>query len=354
MTQHDRDQRALVETANYWRAKHGQGNLSDDERRAFEAWLKQDIRHEEVYDQAETYWSAYDYLAVTDLDPALLRPSFSERVTAWLGLFAHWGRRPAIAIGAAAMVACLVVSFTWIYSNANRSVPPDAPIGPLDYASETGEVRAITLPDGSELTLAARSQVSIAFSDKSRVVTLVKGAALFDVESDPNRPFTVKSDHLSATAIGTQFEVSESAGIMRVSVSEGLVDVAFPLVVDGAITSLKSLRQVAAGEMVSASDRIGLSVIRAVDIQRIAAWRNNILYYDGATLREIIDDANRYSELEIQLEDLSPDLQAKSINASFQSTDLDGLLNTLTFVYPITIDRSAADKIVIRPSGAPE
>ena len=353
MTQHDRDQRALVETANYWRAQHGQGNLSDDERRAFEAWLKQAIRHEEVYDQADTYWSAYDYLAVTDLDPALLRPSFSERVTAFLDLFAHWGRRPASAIGAAAM-ACLVVSFTWSYSNANRSVPTEAPIGQLDYASETGEVRAITLPDGSELTLAARSLVRIAFSDKSRVVTLVKGAALFDVEADPNRPFTVKSDHLSATAIGTQFEVSESAGIMRVSVSEGLVDVAFPLVVDGAITSLKSFRQVAAGEMVSASARIGLSVIRAVDIQRIAAWRNNILYYDGATLREIIDDANRYSEMEIQLEDLSPDLQTKSINASFQSTDLDGLLNTLTFVYPITIDRSAADKIVIRPSGAPE
>ncbi|MEQ3747431.1 MAG: FecR domain-containing protein [Henriciella sp.] len=346
MTQHDQEHRALIEVANTWRAKLSEGNLDTDERQAFETWLKQDIRHEEVFDQSETYWSAYDYLAVTDLDDDLLRPSFSERVTAFFDLSALSGSRSALAFGTAAL-ACIAVSLIWIQTVSKGPVITDAPVERLAFASDTGEVKVVSLPDGSEVTLAARSEMRLTFSQEARVVTLVKGAALFDVHPDPDRPFSVISDHLSATVLGTQFEVSESAGKMRVAVREGLVDVAFPLVVDGVMSSLKTHRRLAAGDIVSAADEAGLTMVRQMDVDRIAAWRNNILYYEGATLGEIVDDANRYSEVEIRLSELPQELRAKTINASFQATDLDALLDTLTYLYPIAIDRSDADEIVI-------
>ena len=239
MTQHDQDHRALIEVANTWRAKLSEGNLNAEERQAFEAWLKQDVRHEEVYDQAETYWSAYDYLAVTDLDDDLLRPSFSERITAFFDWSVLSGPRSVLACGTAAL-ACVAVSLIWIQTVSNDPIMTDARVERLAFASETGQVKVVSLPDGSEVTLAARSEMHLAYSQEARAVTLVKGAALFDVQPDADRPFSVISDHMSATVLGTQFEVSESAGRMRVAVREGLVDVAFPLVVDGVMSSLKT------------------------------------------------------------------------------------------------------------------
>ncbi|MDN5782296.1 MAG: FecR domain-containing protein, partial [Luteimonas sp.] len=66
----------------------------------------------------------------------------------------------------------------------------DAPAA-KQYASAIGEQRVIALADGSRVTLAPRSRISVAFSEGVRDIDLVSGEADFKVAHDRARPFRV-------------------------------------------------------------------------------------------------------------------------------------------------------------------
>jgi ferric-dicitrate binding protein FerR (iron transport regulator) len=65
-----------------------------------------------------------------------------------------------------------------------------------------------TLPDGTEVTLNAGSRLKYdnIFGITDRVVNL-EGEGYFNVAKDSERPFTVKTSHISVVALGTEFNV---------------------------------------------------------------------------------------------------------------------------------------------------
>src|SRR5690606_22809655 len=78
----------------------------------------------------------------------------------------------------AAMLAIAVVATTLMLSQRN-------------YTTGFGELRSITLRDGSIVQLDARTALRERFSEKERWVELDSGAAIFTVAKDPSRPFRV-------------------------------------------------------------------------------------------------------------------------------------------------------------------
>ena len=93
-----------------------------------------------------------------------------------------------------------------------------------DHMTSTAELKRIPLPDGSTATLGPNSALGIGFTDDRRSIDLLLGMAYFEVAEDPARPFVVGSDGLSATALGTAFDVSNDAGVVSISVDHGLVE----------------------------------------------------------------------------------------------------------------------------------
>src|SRR5581483_2695252 len=96
------------------------------------------------------------------------------------------------------------------------------------YTTEVGELRTITLGDGSVVTLDAASRISVSFTRTQRSIELSDGQALFRVAKDPGRPFVVKSNNTRVTAVGTQFDVNRKSNGTVVTVLEGRVSVAGP------------------------------------------------------------------------------------------------------------------------------
>lgn len=86
--------------------------------------------------------------------------------------------------------------------------------------------KEITLPDGSKVKLNAHAVIEYdePFQNKKREVSL-KGEALFVVAKDKLRPFTVYSNQLATTALGTRFRVISNAGneLIVVRLYEGKV-----------------------------------------------------------------------------------------------------------------------------------
>jgi transmembrane sensor len=94
-----------------------------------------------------------------------------------------------------------------------------------DYATGTAELRAISLPDGSLVRLAADSAIDVDYAVGERRVRLMAGGAFFEVEPDAARPFTVAAETIETTVLGTAFDVRLQGDGATVAVRDGSVRV---------------------------------------------------------------------------------------------------------------------------------
>ena len=123
---------------------------------------------------------------------------------------------------AAASVALIAGFAAVIYSNF-----AGGHVEPLLVTTGPGEVKNITLPDGSEVTLNSNSSLAYdaEFNNHNRHIML-KGQAHFEVTKNDIIPFVVQSKRISATVLGTGFNVTDyPAELPSVEVSHGRVQV---------------------------------------------------------------------------------------------------------------------------------
>ncbi len=347
----------MIEEALKWRAAMTDHPVSDANRHAFEAWLQADLRHREAYEHAERFWMGLATLERGQLDDVFFSPSWRERVQSNLfGLLqqlvaVHIGPRVALGGAAAALVLAIVFMPFW-----NGTTPPMA----VTFSSDIGEIRQVTLDDGSSITLGARSEISVLFDEDLRAVELIVGDAFFDVESDPSRPFLVTAGDMRAKVLGTSFDVQLGPGVSRVAVAEGLVNVTFPMMpeVEGPIeareaasgqTRVLSSRRLEAGQQVAATMNQGLGSVSAVKPDSIGAWRRSRLVYYDAPLSELVADANRYFDRQISIADDA--LGELKISATFNSSDIHGMLSTLTEIFPVRVEDEPNQPLIIRSDG---
>src|SRR3546814_12524306 len=99
-------------------------------------------------------------------------------------------------VGAAA-AACLAVV----------SAPTLLLMWQSDYRTGTGEMRNVTLSDGSSVTLDTGSAIAVNYGDGRRGVRLLAGRAWFDVAHDERHPFTVSAADARVRVTGTAFDV---------------------------------------------------------------------------------------------------------------------------------------------------
>lgn len=226
----------------------------------WDVWMTADARH------AEAYWRLAE--AEGDAVEALrTRPVASVRSV-----------MPARRTGAprrsmmAAAVAVLALGGAWIGWSQR----------PQPWVLETapGEQRTVTLSDGSELSLAGGTRLTLD-RKRPREVALESGRALFVVVHDEARPFVVEVGDTTLTDLGTTFDVTRLEAGTRVGVSEGLVRVD----ARGRSATLNP----GDGVMANAA---GLER-RAVSTDAVAAWREGRLAYTGETLAVVAEDLER-------------------------------------------------------------
>ena len=347
MDEQDQIQLAAIE----WRMLVCSGHITTEERSAFEIWRNEDARHADAYDQAITMWEALGTLEESDLEPEIFKRSllFEARrffrdapayfVKAHRGLATGAVAAVAVAIG----VGVAIINHPW-------NVPvsgTEAPAIITAYASARGETKEITLSDGSSVILGAASEIEVSIASSRRDIRLKQGAAVFDVTSDPDRPFTVAAEDFTAKVVGTVFDVRSNGGVVRLSVVEGAVEVGHPLVIDGQASSMIARKEVSAGEQIKATVDDGLSPVTTFREQDFATWREDRLRYVGATLEELVADANRYSEREIIIDDALKDGLRQRATFTFEGQDVSRMLATLPVVFPVEIEDDGSGDILV-------
>lgn len=287
-------------------------------RRAREAWLAQDVRHRQAYDEMQRLWDHAGHLR----DDADLK-AFTARGRAALRR-ARWSKRLFLAV--AVIVALAGVG--WLVLRFQMATTP------VRYATAVGARQTDVLADGSRVTLNTDSVLDVRFTRGRRDVDLQRGEAQFEVAHDASRPFVVRTGMGTVTALGTRFQVRRDADDAVVTLLQGSV----------AVTQGQERRTLVPDEQARLSEHGGITV-RTIDPAQVSGWLDGWLHFTDATLGEVVAEANRYSARKLRLAD--PALARLRLQGNFRAGDTASIAAVAAALLPVRAEERGSE-IVLR------
>ncbi len=204
-------------------------------------------------------------------------------------------------------------------------------------ATRVGANREVILPDGSRVTLGGATALTVAYTVDRRRVALNSGEALFQVRPDYNRPFVVQTPTGAVAAVGTAFDVRTDGRTLRVTVSDGVVEVTAS---DPAAPVWLRVGQQA---VLRPNDA---PVTSAIDPHVVTAWTTGTLKFIDEPFDSVIAAVNRYSPTRIDLK--SSGMSQLRYTGTVVSGRVDEWLAALPNVFPIEVVSQDSDRIIIR------
>ncbi|WP_027015621.1 FecR domain-containing protein [Comamonas composti] len=307
----------LADAALDWLVTLNSGSVTEAERAGFEAWLARP-GHRAAWESlagpltqalGPARAAAGRSRSASALGEALVRAETQVRARRRL-------LRGALALGGITTGAALLT--------AERHVPLTQLAA--DLRTPTGERRSFTLPDGSLLTLSARSAADIDFSASQRCIILRQGALIAEAapaSEHQGRPFIVRTTHGQVRALGTRFVVSKNESSSYVGMLEHRSEVT---AANGERMRLDQDQAI----------RFGPRGMEADDARPLAAsaWRRGLLQVNDRPLGEVVDALRAYRKGWIQI---SPRAAALRVYGSYSLDDTERALAALAETLPIEV-----------------
>ena len=187
----------------------------------------------------------------------------------------------------------------------------------------------VSLPDGSQIILNRRSEVSYSsdFGDKTRTVTL-KGEGFFDVAKDGQKPFIINVNHAKVEVLGTSFNVRayDERKEVEVIVETGVVKVTAP--------NLSDIKLVAGQKAIYDQESKQLLSVVNEDVNFLS-WNTHKLIFEGNSLQTVIETLNKTYGVNIVLAtDIPPSC---IVTVTFDHQTLEAVLHVLETTLNLTI-----------------
>ncbi|MFD1702305.1 FecR family protein [Methylopila henanensis] len=285
--------------ATGWFVRLNNPLATDDDRRAFRAWLDADPAHADAIGETRDLWDRLEApanrLGASGWHREITPPRRRKRRTA--------------AIAAALLAtgfACLA-----IWRDAGLIDRAFA-----DHATRPGERLEVVLSDGTRLYLDGDSALDASFAPAARDVTLLRGRAWFDVAPDPARPFIVHAGAIQARVLGTGFAIDRDAGSVVVDHGSVLV------MVRGAQTV-----GLAANQRTALASDGALEPPTMVDPGVALAWRHGLIVLDAAPLADVATELARLEPGRLLIPD--PKLAALRLSGVFRADDPDAIVEAM-------------------------
>lgn len=272
-------------------------------RARFDTWHDADPRHAEAWaemgETARIIQTAPPERRTYDLPDKALRAASddgrSARRTPRSSVSRLRPLRQAAAIAVAACLALVIAPMVTLRMNA-------------DHISGTGEVETVRLEDGSVVQLGPDSAIAVDYKPGHRDIRLLSGQAMFEVRSDPSRPFRVAARDVTTTVLGTGFDVRMIGDATSVAVRHGRVRV----------EAGGEVRELAAGDWT----RVTSGALPSVGHQApelVGQWRGGKVVIRNQPISEAIDELRPWYGGKIILADRA--LGAKLVSGAYDTRD---------------------------------
>jgi transmembrane sensor len=335
----------IMEDAATWMALLDSSNCTSADRIGFARWLSTDPLHQGAFEELSEVWAKLhmlsDVSAMVDHPDVIPFPvqaenrEFQDEV------------KPRRSEWSTLTTSLLIVVGVIIHTIFGP--PSDL------HETQTGEIQTIALEDGSTVELNARSTIEVQIDGKRREIRLSNGEAVFHVEED-ERPFIVRTELATVSAVGTRFSVRTDTSLVEVSVIDGLVSVA-------ATRSGIALTEYESDLLVRFTDEIALlgagqrleltreneryEVVSERVLADDLSWRNGEVVFSDTPLVAALAEMRRYLEVSVIVGD--PVLNSLRISGRVPTGDAEYFLTLLKEEYEISVERDAQKFAVLRP-----
>jgi len=326
----------IDDEASIWLVRLDDGNLSKQYKKELRLWLAADKRHEVALKAMADIWNDMDEVLININDE-----NHSDNVSLWPVL------KPILKPFALAASMSFIAIFIWLSAPVN--------VQKNSYVTAIGQQLDTRFDDGSVIHLNTNSHIETEFSQEKRIIKLIKGEVLFEVAHDPNRPFIVYAGDRLVQAIGTKFVVHLASENIQVTVTDGKVKMS-KAPINTELSDIKELNNstiqkddifIAKGEKVIATSNQTpkLTQIELASIERELSWLDGKLVFENEKLIDIIEEINRYVDIEIVLK--APSLHDVRISGRFDLGDSEALIEAIELSFNIKSQRLDSNKIVL-------
>lgn len=294
-----------------------------------QAWQQRSAAHQEAFERCTETWEGVAQVTVASAFAAASAPASD---IGW-----RVGRHKAVRWASLGTLALVVVAATVGYQHwVNRGV----------YTTAIGEQQLVVLDDGTRMTLNTNTQVQVDLQPKQRTVSIRDGEALFEVASNPSRPFIVRAGGSEVVAIGTVFAVrltTEEAGTkdaLAVTLLDG--QVALQAAPGGRGIAPKQPLHMVAGERIRL---LGYSTgsQQPANVQRdrpntaqLVAWKRSEAVFDDVSLPDAVAEMNRYSRTPITLLDVQK-LSDLRVSGSYRTGETAGFAHAVAALHGLRL-----------------
>lgn len=309
----DRIDDSLAEEAAGWLARIQSDDASEADHKRFQEWIDASSAHREAYEEMKELWGEMRNIKIA-------LPSDAKRAVS--------GKKAA----AAASLLCLC-GLAGLFASQSGMIERYR----ADYYTDIGQTSTFTLDDGTRVSLNTDAAIQVRYTGSERRVMLLRGEAFFDVAKNPQRPFIVVSDEMTAKALGTHYGVkaADGSGHGQVQVEEGSVEVETP---EGAT-------RLAAGDVVTL-DSTGKAIRSRRDVSANTAWRDGKLIFSDQSLGEVLDTLEHYRRGRIVI--LDKQAASLSVSGIFDLGNTDQALHILESSLPVTVTRLSGMVVLVR------
>ena len=307
-----------------WFARLLAPDVDDRDREAFERWCAESDANADAY---AAIAADYDFSSLLADDPVIADATRKARIE-YSGRAQVSGMRRYVTLAAAALVVVAVGAGAWrVYRDAATTET---------LATAIGELRTITLADGTRLVLDTNTRLDTRFGRDARKLVLHEGRIDVDVARDV-RPFSVVSGRGVVCEIGTHFEVERHGADVAVKLIEGAVDVSLPDAGEAGKATL------APGQEARFGAQGGVVVAEAGDLADGERWTEGTLVFRERRLADLIAEVNRYSTVQLRLAD--PSLDDLRVSGVFHVGDQGSLLEALRVGWSIAARKASEHEI---------
>ena len=307
-----------------WFARMLAPDADERDRDAFERWCAESDANADAY---AAIAADHDFASLLADDPLIADATRKARIE-YSGRARASGIGRYVSLAAAALVVIAVGAGAWrVYRDAATT---DA------LATAVGELRTVTLADGTRLVIDTNTRLDARFSRSARELVLHEGRIDVDVARDA-RPFSVASGRGVVRDVGTHFEVERHGEDVAVKLLAGAVDVALRDAGEAGKATL------APGQEARFGARGGIAVADAGGLADGERWTEGTLVFRERRLADLIAEVNRYSTVQLRLAD--PSLDDLRVSGVFHVGDQTSLLEALRVGWSISAKQASDHEI---------
>ncbi|WP_215224143.1 FecR family protein [Echinicola shivajiensis] len=279
------------------------GDLSKDEAADFLQWYHSKEGEEYMSSKLKENWDDQEY-ANDEVDlwdkEALFRKISRKK---WASDYSsqakqrnikpdkNWGFK--IAASLAVIFTISVLGYQYIMDNQKS---PMETLALITKSNPAGQKSKIILPDGTKVYLNAESSISYPSEFKTNRNVELEGEAFFEVFSDKDHPFRVKSKGLSTQALGTAFNIKayRDSPITEVALTHGKVRVEE--------ISGNRKDELIPGEAIISEGVNNDFRKERIDVETVFLWKEGILHFDETSFEEVVRTLERWYNVKILIE----------------------------------------------------